>query len=49
MEKRWVLKPDGAKETASHLAENLKISPILLKMLTQRGINTYEEAKDFSR
>ena len=49
MEKRWVLKPNGATETASHLAENLKISPILLKMLTQRGINTYEEAKDFFR
>ena len=49
MEKRWVIKPNGELETASLLAEHLKISPILLKLLVQRGINTYEEAKNFFR
>lgn len=48
MEKKWVVKPVD-QEKLRKLQENLKINPILLKLLIQRGIYTYEEAKDFFR
>ena len=44
MEKKWVVKPVD-QEKLRKLQENLKINPILLKLLIQRGIYTYEEAK----
>lgn len=48
MEKKWVYKPID-KEKIATLQESLKINPILLELLIQRGIYTYEEAKDFFR
>jgi single-stranded-DNA-specific exonuclease len=48
MEKKWVVKPVD-QEKLGKLQENLKINPILLELLIQRGIYTYEEAKDFFR
>lgn len=48
MEKRWVYKPIDREKLAT-LQESLKINPILLELLIQRGITTYQEAKDFFR
>ena len=49
MEKRWVLIPKGNSETIQKLSEELSIHPILSQLLVQRGINTFEEAKNFFR
>lgn len=48
MEKRWVYKLVDREKLAT-LQESLKINPILLELLIQRGITTYQEAKDFFR
>lgn len=48
MEKKWVYKPIDKEKLAS-LQAYLKIHPILLELLIQRGICTFEEAKDFFR
>lgn len=48
MTKRWnILKADAEK--ASSLHEALKINKTLCTILVQRGIDTYEKAKDFFR
>ena len=48
MEKRWkILTADGEK--TRNLQESLKISPIICSILIQRGIETYDQAKDFYR
>ncbi|HRN57239.1 MAG TPA: single-stranded-DNA-specific exonuclease RecJ [Agriterribacter sp.] len=48
MEKRWhILQAPEAE--AAHLADALKIHPVLCKILVQRGIKTYEAAKQYFR
>ncbi len=48
MQKRWnILSADEKK--VSSLQEALKIHPVLCKILVQRGIETYDAAKDFFR
>ncbi|MEP7256879.1 MAG: DHH family phosphoesterase, partial [Flavitalea sp.] len=48
MEKRWkILKSDPDKSKA--LFDQLNISPVLCRILTQRGIGTFAEAKNFFR
>lgn len=49
MEKRWVLKPSGNSEAVTSLAAELKINRILVNLLVQRGITTFDEAKRFFR
>jgi single-stranded-DNA-specific exonuclease len=49
MEKRWLLKQQGSKEANEKLANELNIKPILSNLLTQRGIQTFEQAKAFFR
>src|SRR6187402_2224399 len=49
MEKKWVVKPQGDPESVRSLAESLKINPILVNLLVQRDINTFEEARRFFR
>jgi single-stranded-DNA-specific exonuclease len=49
MEKRWVLKHQGCPEAIGSLANELKINPILIKLLVQRGITSYNEARNFFR
>ncbi len=48
MEKRWHIleAPEGK---AAHLADALKIHPVLCKILAQRGIETYDAAKNYFR
>ena len=48
MEKRWnLLSCDEDKKNA--LQQSLKIHPVVCKVLVQRGIETFEQAKDFFR
>lgn len=48
MQKRWTLLPYDAAPTAA-LTASLKIHPALCQILVQRGIDSYEKAKDFFR
>lgn len=48
MEKRWKIIP-ADEEIVSRLQEALKIHPVLCKILVQRGIRNFEEAKTFFR
>ncbi len=48
MNKRWVIK-ETDEEKVNSLQEQLKVNPIICKLLIQRGINTYDEAKKFFR
>ena len=48
MQKKWNYKPID-REKADQLQSLLNINPILVELLIQRGIYTYEEAKDFFR
>jgi len=49
MEKRWVLKETTDIEAVKQLASALNINEKLGSLLVQRGIKTYEEAKQFFR
>lgn len=49
MRKRWVLKEQGDVKTVQQLSKELNISPILSNLLVQRGISTFEAAKQFFR
>lgn len=46
---RWTLKPKSSIETINHLKEVLQIDETIASLLVQRGIETFEEAKDFFR
>jgi single-stranded-DNA-specific exonuclease len=48
MQKRWKLLEADAHKTAA-LQQALKINPVLCSILVQRGITTFEQAKDFFR
>jgi len=49
MEKRWVLKETTDIEAVKQLASALNINEKLSSLLVQRGIKTFEEAKQFFR
>ncbi len=49
LKKRWVLKNDAQKDIVEKLATTLKIDPTLARLLAQRGITSYGEARDFFR
>jgi single-stranded-DNA-specific exonuclease len=49
MEKKWVIKTPGDSEAVNSLVESLKINPILVNLLVQRGITTFDEARRFFR
>ena len=49
MEKRWVQMVQGDAETTGLLAQQLNIDTSLAQILVQRGIQSFEEAKDFFR
>lgn len=48
-EKRWILRKDYDIEVVSKLAESLGVDKIIATLLVERGITTFEEAKDFFR
>jgi single-stranded-DNA-specific exonuclease len=49
MEKRWVQAVQGNRDITSLLAQQLNIDNTLAEILVQRGITSFEEAKDFFR
>ena len=48
MDKRWVFK-ETDEDKVNSLQQQLKVNPIICKLLIQRGINTFDEAKKFFR
>jgi len=48
MQKRWSIQVDDKQRTIS-LQQALKIHPVLCKILSQRGIDSFENAKEFFR
>src|SRR3954462_3747277 len=48
MEKRWTILQDDQEKTAA-LQKALNRNPLLCKILSQRGIDDFEKAKDFFR
>lgn len=49
MEKRWIYKPEPSVEVVDSLSSALNINKFLAKIFVQRGIDTFEKAKDFFR
>lgn len=48
MQKRWTIVSDNKQRTVS-LQKDLNIHPLFCKILSQRGIETFDSAKDFFR
>ncbi|AOW20991.1 single-stranded-DNA-specific exonuclease RecJ [Urechidicola croceus] len=46
---RWTLKPNPEKEKIQSLVTELSVEPIVAKLLVQRGIESFYEAKKFFR
>lgn len=46
---RWTLLPKPKQETVLDLARSLNVDPIIASLLVQRGVETFEAAKDFFR
>jgi single-stranded-DNA-specific exonuclease len=44
MQKRWTLKKTD-EQISNRLYEQLKIHPVLCRLLAQRGIENYDDAK----
>jgi len=49
MDKRWTLNQSSETECISELSEELGVDHIIAKLLVQRGIKNYKEAKSFFR
>ncbi len=49
MDKRWVLKESADREAVERLSEALNINKRLCSLLVQRGVSTFEEAKQYFR
>lgn len=49
MNKRWAVRDNADEEDVNHLAAELNIDAVLGKLLVQRGIRTYDEARLFFR
>lgn len=49
MEKRWTLRNNFDESALVSLSSALKIHPVLCRLLVQRGITTYEQARHFFR
>lgn len=46
---RWNLKPQPSQHQVKHLAEALNVEQIIASLLVQRGVETYEQARQFFR
>ena len=49
MEKRWALKQQGELQKVKSISQALNIPNSLANLLVQRGVNSFEDAKDFFR
>ncbi|MGM9749323.1 MAG: single-stranded-DNA-specific exonuclease RecJ [Candidatus Cryptobacteroides sp.] len=48
-EKKWILEKIADDENVSRLSSELGIDPVLARLLTQRGITTFQQAREFFR
>ena len=48
-EKKWILKNVADEETVTRLSSELGIDPVLTRLLVQRGVGTFQEARAFFR
>lgn len=46
---RWTIKPKPSEDKIKHLAQALNVEDFVATLLIQRGIETFEEAKNFFR
>ena len=46
---RWTLKPKPSEEKIKALSEELSVDPMVASLLLQRGVETYDAAKEFFR
>lgn len=46
---RWTLKPEPNSEVVKNLATALNVDSLIAKLLVQRGISTFDEARQFFR
>ncbi|OHT46847.1 single-stranded-DNA-specific exonuclease RecJ [Flavobacterium tructae] len=46
---RWTIKPKPSEEKIKHLAQALNVEDFVATLLIQRGIETFDQAKDFFR
>ncbi|MGV3695860.1 single-stranded-DNA-specific exonuclease RecJ [Flavobacterium sp.] len=46
---RWTLKPKPDSDKVKHLASQLKVDELIAALLVQRGIETFEQAREFFR
>jgi single-stranded-DNA-specific exonuclease len=46
---RWTLKPKPSSETVQALASQLKVDELIATLLVQRGVETFEQARQFFR
>jgi len=49
MQKRWNVKAGAPANKVQHLAEAIHVDPVIANLLAQRGIETYDQAKQFFR
>lgn len=49
MLKRWIRKPIPPTEKIDALSKSINVNPYLSTLLVQRGVDTFEKAKDFFR
>jgi single-stranded-DNA-specific exonuclease len=49
MEKRWSVKEQAPEDKVRKLSEAIRVNPVIANLLVQRGVETFEQAKDFFR
>ncbi len=49
MQKKWTFKPVPEEQAITDLSHQLTISPFIAALLLQRGISTFDEAKEYFR
>ncbi len=49
MEKRWVVKEQAPENKVRALSEAIRVSDVIANLLVQRGVETYDQAKEFFR
>jgi len=49
MQKQWIIKPKADHDIAEQLSKSINVSNPVANLLIQRGITTFEDARDFFR
>src|ERR1700744_2842698 len=49
MQKRWVIRENSNEQVVNSLSDELNIDPVLGKLLVQRGIDNFDDARHFFR